>query len=722
MKRGDTPLKLTDWAEQRVQRAPPAVVLAAALDDAHRTAADSALAGSFAAREAELAETLDLLDRLGLDDETLAATIRFELAEAGADQPAAGSDPGAERLRSLIEGQRAASKVWSLYAQRSHGGSAEGLRRLLLAIVRDLRVVFILLARQLARLRAAASLPEDARRELARLSADIHAPLANRLGIWQLKWELEDLAFRHSQPDTYKRIARLLDERRDDRERYIEQAKEALRRALAEAGVAGEVAGRPKHIYSIWKKMQRKGGDFDALYDIRALRILVADVPACYAALGVVHTLWPPLPSEFDDYIARPKGNNYQSLHTAVVGPEGKTLEVQIRSHDMHAHAELGVAAHWRYKEGGGADAHFERKIAWMRQLLEVKDALEDDAALLAGFRADLIEDRVYLLTPRGEVMDLPHGATVLDFAYHVHTDVGHRCRGAKVNGRIVPLGFQPASGDHVEILTAKEAAPKRDWLSPQHGYLNTHRARDKVRAWFKRADHAANVAAGRALLDREVKRLALGTPDLDTLPARFQLKSMDELLTALALGDVGPAQLARALHEIAAPPRPDEAPPLAVKPPKSGAAREGVTIEGIGNLLTQLARCCQPLPGDPVLGYITRGRGVSVHRADCVSLAHLRDTAPERVIEVHWGGRSEQAYEVDILIKGYDRKWLHKDIANVIAAANVHLLAVNTRVDPVSGLASMQYVVRVTDFGQLSTLLGRLSGVPNVIEARRLV
>lgn len=709
-----TVASLDQWIVQRRNAGP----LSDELDLACRRL-EAALQGELSpeqeARFSRLSTALQLLGNLGLDDETLAACADYELERAGFAADAAAAGSGA---RLLLEGQAAAEKVWTLYAARDTHTSPEGLRRLLLAVVRDLRVVFILLARQLARLRAADQLDEDERRSLAQMTADIHAPLANRLGIWQLKWELEDLAFRLSQPDTYKRIARLLDERRVDREGYIAGAVAQLRQALSEAGIAADIAGRPKHIYSIWKKMQRKGGDFGALYDIRAVRLLVKDVPACYAALGVVHTLWPYIPGEFDDYIARPKGNHYQSLHTAVVGPEGKTLEVQIRSHDMHAHAELGVAAHWRYKEGGGGDASFERKVAWMRQLLDGKDDGDDDAALLAGLRTDLHEDRVYLLTPRGEVMDLPRGATVLDFAYHVHTDVGHRCRGAKVNGRIVPLTFQPASGDRIEILTAKETAPRRDWLSSQHGFLTTHRAREKVRTWFKRIDLAANLSAGRAILDKELKRLALSNVELDSLPPRFNLKTLEEFLVALALGDVSAAQVARALHEMVAPPKPAPAP--ALRPPKPGT-RDALTIDGVGNLLTQLARCCQPLPGDAVLGFITRGRGVSVHRADCASLARLRTRDPSRVIEVEWGNRREQAYEVDVLVKGYDRKWLHKDITNVIASANAHLLAVNTRVDAVSGLATMNFALRVTDYGQLSGLLGKLAAVPNVIEARRM-
>jgi GTP pyrophosphokinase len=673
--------------------------------------------GAFVQAEPELIATLGLLENLEGDAGMLAACILHTLQQCGVALTApelARLPPG---VRDLLDGQQAAEKVWSLHAARNNAGSAEGLRRLLLAIIRDLRVVFILLARQLVRMRAAASLPPQQRHELAQLTADIHAPLANRLGIWQLKWELEDLVFRYLHGDTYRRIAKLVDERRADRERFIAVAMGTLRRALAEAGIEADIAGRPKHIYSIWKKMQRKGGEFSALYDIRALRLLVKDVAACYAALGIVHALWPPVPSEFDDYIARPKGNHYQSLHTAVIGPEGKTLEVQIRSHEMHAHAERGVAAHWRYKEGGGGDQSFERKISWMRQLLEAKDEHEDDAALLAGFKTDILEDRVYLLTPQGQVMDLPRDATVLDFAYHVHTDVGHRCQGAKVNGRIVPLNFQPASGDRVEILTGKTLEPRRDWLSAHHGYLTTHRAQQKVRAWFKHADLAANLAAGRAILDKELKRLALGNVELDTLPPKFHVRTLDDLLVALALGDVTPSQIARVLHETHAPaPAPSAPVPRAPKRDK-----DAVVIEGVGNLLTTLARCCQPLPGDAIAGFITRGRGVSIHRTDCASFARLRRSDPSRAIEVEWGGARSQSYEVDLLVRGYDRKWLHKDVTNVIAAANVHLLAVNTRVDPATSLATMNFAVRVADFEQLSTLLGRLSGVPNVIEARRL-
>jgi GTP pyrophosphokinase len=668
-----------------------------------------------AIRNAVLAE----LDDLATGAVARTALILHEAMAAGCEFSDAEIRAFGDEVVDLVEGQRAAEKVWTLYAARSGAGAAEGLRRLLLAIIRDLRVVFILLARQLVMMRRAETLAEDDRRALAQLTADIHAPLANRLGIWQLKWELEDLAFRYLQPENYRRIATLLDERRGARETWIAHATHLLGEALADAGIDADVAGRPKHISSIWRKMQKKGLDFSGLYDLRAVRVLVRDVPACYAALGVVHSLWPFIPGEFDDYIASPKGNNYQSLHTAVIGPEGRTLEVQIRSHDMHAYAELGFAAHWRYKEGSGGDASFERKIAWMRQLLDGREEQDDDSTLLAGFRTDVIEDRVYLLTPKGQVLDLPKGATVLDFAYLVHTDVGHRCRGAKVNGRIVPLTFQPNSGDRIEILTGKTAEPRRDWLSAHHGFLQTARGRNKVRNWFRQADRELNVSAGRSVLDRELKRLALHNVDLDKLPARFQLRSVDDLYEALALGDVTPTQIARTLHE-GDRAEENQVPRTVPVSRPTAPGKDALVIEGVGNLLSVLARCCQPVPGDDVVGFITRGRGVSVHRSDCAQLRRLRDLDADRIIDVEWGGSRQRAYEVNVVVRGYDRKGLHKDVSNVIASANVQILAIDARVDQARNEVTMNLALRVADFGQLSTLLGQLHAVPNVIEAQR--
>jgi GTP pyrophosphokinase len=684
--------------------------------DASLAAARAASAALDLAARAECDAVVDLLVLLGCDEETCAAACWFAVAihAPTAWEAVVGGMPAT--LARLVDGQQAAETVWVLHAQRPNAAT-EGLRRLLLAIIRDLRVVFILLARQLARMRAAMGLADQERRELAQLTSDIHAPLANRLGIWQLKWELEDLSFRYLEPDTYRRIARLLDERRGDRETFIATSLEELGDALAMAGIRADLAGRPKHIYSIYKKMRRKHLEFSDLYDIRAVRILVDSVADCYAALGIVHSLWPHLPGEFDDYVARPKGNGYRSLHTAVIGPANKTLEVQIRTHEMHRANELGVAAHWRYKEGGGADAEFEAKIAWMRKLLEPRG--EDDAQLAAGFETELLEDRVYALTPKGEVIDMPHGATVLDFAYHIHTEVGHRCRGAKVNGRIVPITFQPRSGDRIEILTAKVSEPSRDWLSTHHGYLHTSRAREKVRAWFRRSAHDANVAAGRALLERELRRLAIPDADVGKLPALFHVRTHEDVLVGLALGEITTGQVARALQEPVTPEVTQSTDPVSSRPAQRD--RGALSIDGVGNLLTTLARCCQPLPGDAVVGFITRGRGVSVHRADCASLASLARRQPERVIEVHWGKVDVQAYEVDIELRGYDRKGLQKDVTNTISNTGPHIVASSSRVQTRTAEVEMRFTLRVRDYEQLSMLLGKLGALPNVTDVRRL-
>jgi GTP pyrophosphokinase len=667
---------------------------------------------------------IESLETLRADAEVqLAAQIHLSPGLRESLQASIEQSPG---LKTLLDGLQASEQVWNLHAQRESRGNAEGLRRLLLAIIRDLRVVLVLLSVQLVRLRAAGNAPVAEQRALAELTADIHAPLANRLGIWQLKWELEDLAFRYLQPDTYQRIAKLLDEKRVGRERFIEESKQKLRAALAEAGIKSDVAGRPKHIFSIWKKMQRKGLDFSELYDIRAIRVLVEDVSDCYAALGIVHQLWTPLPSEFDDYIAKPKGNDYRSLHTAVLGPEGRTLEVQIRSFAMHEHAELGVAAHWRYKEGGKGEASFERKVAWMRQLLEQREG-DDETTLLSGFNTALLEDRIYLLTPRGEVVDLPQGGTVLDFAYHVHTEVGHRCRGAKVNGRIVPLDFKPASGDRVEILTHKVGEPRRDWLLASNGFLASGRARDKVRAWFHRLDRARNLLAGKDMLDKELRRVAMMQADLTPVLEKFRLVSVDELQLALALGDIGASQVSRSLHEHAqallqaqsGAARPEQARPAPKQ--KADDKHSRFTVEGVGNLLSQLARCCQPVPGDAIVGYLTRGRGVSIHRRNCASVQRLLAGEPERELPVNWGQAAGSRYEAGIQIRAYDRKSLLKDLTNVIAQSDASILDIHSRLDEARGLAEVRVKLRVNDFGQLSQLLARLDTVPGVQDARRL-
>ena len=671
-----------------------------------------------------IADTLQVLSRLDADASALLAALLFDLPglRAAVAGELAASHPA---VRGLLEGQDAADPVWALHAGREAGRNGEGLRRLLLAIIQDLRVVPILLARQLAKMRVADRLPEAERRALAQLTRDLHAPLANRLGIWQLKWELEDLAFRHLEPETWRRLARELDESRAARERYIEAVKKQLGRALAAQGIAAEISGRPKHIYSIWRKMQKKQLPLDRLYDLRAVRVMVADVAACYATLGVVHALWAPVPGEFDDYIARPKPNGYASLHTAVVGPEGRTLEVQVRTGEMHEQAELGVAAHWRYKETGGSAAGkgagraFERKIAWMRQLLEQAGDGRDEG-LAGALDAELVEERVYALTPRGEVVDLPQGATPLDFAYHVHTMVGHRYKGAKVNGRIVPLGHHLRSGDRVEIMTGKEPDPKRDWLLPANGFLASGRSRDKVRAWFHKLDRSRNLQAGRELLERELKRLGLHQAELAPVARRFHAESVDDLYMQVALGDVGPNQVVRVLHELqhaAEPATPAVSRPSPRRAPRKDPA--GFTVQGVGNLLVQLARCCQPVPGEPIAGYLTRSRGVTVHRAGCASFARLAAAQPQRVLPVEWGS-SGGGYEVDVAITGVDRKWLLKDVTTLVAQEDAHLSDIRSEVGS-NGRAQLQLKLRVSDYGQLSTLLGKLDALPGVEQARRL-
>ncbi|MCF6336389.1 MAG: GTP diphosphokinase [Gammaproteobacteria bacterium] len=598
----------------------------------------------------------------------------------------------------------------------------EGLRKLLLGMAEDVRVVLIKLAERVQVMRELKTMPEESWRRVASETMDIFASLANRLGIWQLKWELEDLSFRFLEPENYQYIARLLDERREDREKYIAGVVKQLRHELDVAGVDGQVVGRPKHIYSIWRKMEGKSVGFQGLFDVRAVRVLVDDVAACYAVLGLVHTLWQPIPSEFDDYIASPKENRYQSLHTAVIGPDGKTLEIQIRTHEMHQHSEHGVAAHWGYKEGGRQNDVYREKISWLRQILEWKDEERDMDDFIDRFKSEVFQDRVYVLTPQGKVLDLPKGSTPLDFAYHIHTDVGHGFRGAKVNGKIVSIGYELKNGEQIEILTSKQSKPSRDWLNPHLGYLTGARARAKVRAWFRQQDFANNAADGRNVVEKEFQRLGLSEVNFDFLAKQFKRSSIDEFFAAVGCGDITSAQIAGRLSALVLP---------TIRQPgktslrtRSSSAKndqlDDVHIMGVGELVTHIARCCKPVPHDQIVGYITRGRGITVHGNDCQNLLRLKREEPERLIDVEWSRGSQQTYVVDIYVRAFDRQGLLRDITEVLSNAQLNVSAVNTLTDPKSNLVNMTLTLDIYDVEQLSQALAKLEQLPNVMEAVR--
>ena len=719
-----------------VDRLPEDIAAALATSvDAMRAAGvpDAALNGALAAARLAAALTEDLTLATGV----LLHETRHRCRDEGKPLPeeaASGIDAPSIAIAAELDrlGEFGGAARWSGDGGLQ-GNQAEVLRKMLLAIVADPRLVVARIAVQLARLRAARDAPVEERRRLAQEARAVFAPLANRLGVWQVKWELEDLAFRHLEPEEYKRIAAALAERRTDRERYIAEFCATLRAALAAAGIDAEVQGRAKHIYSIHRKMQRKGLDFDRLSDIRAVRVIVDDLPACYAALGVVHGRWPYLPGEFDDYIATPKDNFYRSIHTAVIGPADRTVEVQIRTRDMHRQAELGVAAHWRYKEGGPRDEGYARKVEWVRRLLEpAEDGADGSDDFLDRVREELFEDRVYALTPRGEVIDLPRGATPLDFAYQVHTSLGHRCRGAKVNGRIVPLTQPLANGEVVEVITGKHGSPSRDWLV-QEGYLCSPRSRAKLRAWFRRVDAGENEAAGRTVAERECARLGLG---LDLLPAlAHELKATDvaQLHRWLGEGELSVAQFVQAANRLATR-RPEGsavgAQQSAVAVPRAARRRSGaaakrsgggpVLIEGVGDLPITLARCCAPIRPEPVAGYVTLGRGVTVHAARCASLARMRATHPDRVLRVDWRDGDGEGLPVGLRIEAWDRRGLVRDISEIVAAAGLGIESLTTTTDRAAGTATTVLRTSVRDLAQLSQVLGALARVPNVIGARR--
>lgn len=592
---------------------------------------------------------------------------------------------------------------------------SETLRKMLLAVVSDVRLVLVRIADQLYRLRQAKHANQAVREALALETREIYAPLANRLGVWQLKWELEDLSFRYSEPKTYADIAQALKEKRTERVGFIEAFQKTLQKELKSEGIDAEITGRPKHIYSIYRKMQRKDRGIESLYDIRAVRILVDSVGDCYAALGIVHNLWSYIPGEFDDYIANPKDNDYQSLHTAVVGPEGKTVEIQIRTDDMHRHAELGVAAHWRYKEGGGAPAAFDQKIRFLRQLLEPAD---DGTDLLDQIRDGFFEDHVYAVSPKGDVVELPANATPLDFAYHVHTQVGHRCRGAKINGRIVPLTHHVQNGDQIEIITGSQSQPSRDWLSPKLGYLAGARARAKVRNWFRHQDRDQHLRQGRDVLDRELSRLNVSDVATDTIAKQLKHKDTDSLCVALGAGDLTSASIATALQHIRGTELPEKI--RTRRPRKKDSKPDSLAVTGVGGLMSNFARCCRPVPPEPIVGYITQGRGVSIHRQDCGNFLGLNQRSPERIVEISWGQSETGAYPVDLSLLAFDRSGLIRDITAVLADDEANVIGLKTSVDQDSQQVVMDISIEVKDLPTLSAVITKLEQLPNVVSVRR--
>jgi GTP pyrophosphokinase len=589
---------------------------------------------------------------------------------------------------------------------------SETLRKTFLAMGDDVRVVLIKLADRLHNMRTLGYMPDEKRRRIGSQTLEIYAPLANRLGIWQIKWELEDLAFRHVDPVRYKEIADQITERRPDREAQVSQIMDELKELLTMNSIEVEISGRPKHIYSIYRKMQKKGKSFDLVRDLRGVRIIVPDVPSCYATLGLIHTRWRPIPGEFDDYIAAPKDNFYQSLHTAVIYEDGKPLEVQIRTAEMHQNAEYGIAAHWKYKEGTPRDKSYEQRITWLRKMMEWRSDVDDAQEFVESMKTDVFQDRVYVFTPRGDIIDLPGGSTPIDFAYHIHTDIGHRCRGARVNGKLVPLDYELKTGDQVEILAAKRGGPSRDWLNANLGLVKTQRARSKIKVWFKKQDHEQNLTSGRNILERELGRLGISEKtNFEKLARGLDFRTTDDLYVALGTGDMSVSKIVKQLSEDE-----ENVDILEVGTPASEtASAEAVDVVGLKGLLTNIGKCCNPTPGDQIVGYITRGRGATVHRQDCPNILRMRER--ERLVAVSWGSHV-RTYSVPVRISAYDRQGLMGDISNLLNNEGINIADVNVKTS--QNLADIKLVIEVRDIEQLSRTLTRIENLPNVMEAQR--
>ena len=678
-------------------------------------------------------EMVEILCQLNMDDATLQAALVFPYCEQHALSEDDIYEEFGGEIRDLIVGVRRMDAIKSLHARKVKGsGFAEksdeqhidSIRRMLLAMVEDVRAVVIKMAERICALQQVKKADEETRVMVARECASIYAPLANRLGIGQLKWELEDLAFRYLHPITYKQIAHQLDGKRRERAEYIETIVGDLQGLLDSEEIRAEVYGRPKHIFSIWKKMQKKRLTFEQLFDIRAVRIIAERLQDCYAALGTVHASYKHLPNEFDDYIATPKPNGYQSIHTVIVGPEGKSVEIQIRTQKMHPDAELGVAAHWKYKEGStGKQSGYDERINWLRRILAWQEEVAESGDLVEELRSQVFDDRVYVFTPKGDVIDLPQGATPLDFAYYIHSNVGHRCIGAKVNGRIVPFTYLLQSGDQIEVLTGKEPNPSRDWMHPGLGYVHSSRARATIHSFFKKQDRDKNLAAGKELLERELQRAHLPAKVPNEAFEKFNLQTLDDLYTAVGAGDVRVMQVINFIHHLQEPPAPEPEISPKVKTRKTAAGsgkKDAVVVQGVGHLMSQLANCCKPVPGEAILGYITQGRGVSVHKESCDQLQHLLSQHPERQIEVNWSQELKVGFETGIDIFCHDRTGLLRDITTVLANENVPLLGVNSLSDKNRQTALITISIEVQDLDTVSKVLTRLRQLKGVTDAKR--
>ena len=678
-------------------------------------------------------EMVEILCQLNMDDATLQAALVFPYCEQHALSEDDIYEEFGGEIRDLIVGVRRMDAIKSLHARKVKGsGFAEksdeqhidSIRRMLLAMVEDVRAVVIKMAERICALQQVKKADEETRVMVARECASIYAPLANRLGIGQLKWELEDLAFRYLHPITYKQIAHQLDGKRRERAEYIETIVGDLQGLLDSEEIRAEVYGRPKHIFSIWKKMQKKRLTFEQLFDIRAVRIIAERLQDCYAALGTVHASYKHLPNEFDDYIATPKPNGYQSIHTVIVGPEGKSVEIQIRTQKMHQDAELGVAAHWKYKEGStGKQSGYDERINWLRRILAWQEEVAESGDLVEELRSQVFDDRVYVFTPKGDVIDLPQGATPLDFAYYIHSNVGHRCIGAKVNGRIVPFTYLLQSGDQIEVLTGKEPNPSRDWMHPGLGYVHSSRARATIHSFFKKQDRDKNLAAGKELLERELQRAHLPAKVPNEAFEKFNLQTLDDLYTAVGAGDVRVMQVINFIHHLQEPPAPEPEISPKVKTRKTAAGtgkKDAVVVQGVGHLMSQLANCCKPVPGEAILGYITQGRGVSVHKENCDQLQHLLSQHPERQIEVNWSQELKVGFETGIDIFCHDRTGLLRDITTVLANENVPLLGVNSLSDKNRQTALITISIEVHDLDTVSKVLTRLRQLKGVTDAKR--